>query len=62
MDESYNPISVTYHQRSKMMTAISADFPFKAHYIEVHGSKMHYLQEDHPHQIGTVLAEWYQSL
>ncbi|MCB0195361.1 MAG: hypothetical protein KDJ65_25665 [Anaerolineae bacterium] len=45
-----------------MMTAISADFPFKAHYIEVHGSKMHYLQEDHPHQIGTVLAEWYQSL
>ncbi|MCB0208711.1 MAG: haloalkane dehalogenase [Anaerolineae bacterium] len=27
------------------MTTISADFPFKANYIEVHGSKMHYVDE-----------------
>ncbi len=24
---------------------ISADFPFESHYIEVHGSKLHYVDE-----------------
>lgn len=28
-----------------MTQAISADFPFKANYIEVHGSQMHYVDE-----------------
>jgi haloalkane dehalogenase len=26
------------------------------------GKGLHYLQEDHPHRIGTVLAEWYRKL
>ncbi|MEE8608856.1 MAG: hypothetical protein V3S55_14720, partial [Nitrospiraceae bacterium] len=26
-------------------SGIAADFPFKANYIEIHGSKMHYVDE-----------------
>ena len=48
---------------------ISADFHYTSHYIEVHGSKLHYvdegihfLQEDHPDLIGSELASWYRTL
>ncbi len=50
---------------------ISADFPFESRYVEVHGSKihyveegsgMHYLMEDNPHLIGEEIAAWYKTL
>lgn len=51
---------------------ISAAFPFRSNYVEVHGSKMHYIDEGsgdpilflhgNPHQIGSTLAKWYTGL
>jgi haloalkane dehalogenase len=26
------------------------------------GDGIHYLQEDHPHEIGTAIADWYAAL
>jgi len=45
-----------------MEQSISSAFPFESKYINVFSSKMHYLQEDNPHEIGAVLESWAQKL
>ena len=48
--------------------SISADFPYAPHYVDVHGSQIHYVEEGSGdpilflHGIGTELANWYSSL
>jgi len=45
-----------------MREEISADFPFEPNFVEVYDSKMHYVQEDHPHRIGREIADWLQTV
>jgi hypothetical protein len=41
---------------------ISAAFPFESKFVAVQGSRMHYVEEDRPHEIGEAVAEWYRGL
>jgi hypothetical protein len=41
---------------------ISAAFPFESKFAEVQGSRMHFVPEDRPHDIGEAVAEWYRGL
>ncbi len=54
-----------------MNTSISTEFPFESKFLEIMGNKMHYIdegkwlhfiQEDHPHTIGSEIANWYNKI
>ena len=45
-DGRLRPLSGSDHERNAHMTgAISADFPFTSRYVDVNGSKIHYVDE-----------------
>ena len=64
--------------KTKNDKTISADFSFESKFLEIYGSKMHYIEEgegdpilflhgnpstnDNPHMIGKELEKWYRKL